>query len=108
MAISNSNLNNQIKQNLFKLCQIKLLSILTLVRMLKIKYIQKYKEDDFIYSFHAVIHPEVPLNIKYVRLIHAAGEWRLSPLDSTKTEITYTWNGELLGDFPEQVWGGVC
>lgn len=66
-----------------------------------VKYIQEEKEDDFIYRFHSVIHPEVPLNVKYVRLIHAAGEWRLSSLDSTKTEITYTWNGELLGDFPD-------
>jgi hypothetical protein len=57
-------------------------------------------DNEFIYRFHAVIHPEAPLNSKYVRLIHAAGEWRLSPLDSTHTEITYTWNGELLGDFP--------
>ena len=36
-----------------------------------------------------------------MRLIRASGEWKLSPLDSNQTEITYTWNGELLGDFPD-------
>ena len=66
-----------------------------------VKYIQEQKDADFIYRFHAVIHPDAPLNSKYVRLIHSAGEWRLTPLDSTKTEITYTWNGELLGNFPD-------
>ena len=35
-----------------------------------------------------------------VRLIHAAGEWYLKELDSNSTEITYTWNGELRGNFP--------
>ena len=65
-----------------------------------VKYIEEHGDDEFIYRFHAVIHPNVPVRNKYVRLIHAAGEWRLTPLDSTKTAITYTWNGELLGDFP--------
>jgi hypothetical protein len=65
-----------------------------------VKYIQEQVGDEFIYRFHAVIHPEVPLHSKHVRLIHASGGWRLKSLDSTKTEIIYTWNGELLGDFP--------
>ena len=66
-----------------------------------VKYSQEQIGTDFIYRFHAVIHPEAPLHNKYVRLVHSAGEWHLTPLDSTKTEITYTWNGELLGDFPD-------
>ena len=65
-----------------------------------VKYIQEQKGIDFIYRFHAVVHPEVPKINKYIRLINAGGEWRLNSLDSTQTEITYTWNGELLGDFP--------
>ena len=65
-----------------------------------VKYIQEHVDDEFIYRFYSVIHPEEPLHSKYVRLIHASGGWRLKSLDSTKTEITYTWNGELLGDFP--------
>ena len=35
-----------------------------------------------------------------VRLIHAAGEWYLRKVDNNLTEITYTWNGELRGNFP--------
>ena len=66
-----------------------------------VKYIQEEVDDEFIYRFHAVIHPEVPLHSKHVRLIHASGGWRLKSLDTTKTEIIYTWNGELLGDFPD-------
>lgn len=65
-----------------------------------VKFIQEQVDGELIYHFYAVIHPDVPLNSKYVRLIHASGGWRLKSLDSTKTEIIYTWNGELLGDFP--------
>ena len=36
----------------------------------------------------------------YIRLINAAGEWRLHSLNESHTEVTYIWNGELLGDFP--------
>ena len=41
------------------------------------------------------------MNKKYVRLVNSIGEWRITHLESNKTEITYTWNGELLGDFPD-------
>ena len=70
-----------------------------------VKYVQEQADNEFIYRFHPVIHPDAPLDSKYVRLIHAAGEWRLTPIDSTKTEVTYTWNGELLGDFPNWALG---
>ena len=66
-----------------------------------VKYIQEQKGIDFIYRFHAVVHPEVPKINKYIRLINAGGEWRLNSLDSMHTQIIYTWNGELLGDFPD-------
>ena len=66
-----------------------------------VKYIQEIDGDDFIYRFNAVLHKDAPLDNDYVRLIHSAGEWRLTPLDSNHTEITYTWNGELLGVFPD-------
>ena len=35
-----------------------------------------------------------------VRLINAAGEWRLTYLSEESTKVSYSWNGELLGDFP--------
>ena len=65
-----------------------------------VKYIQIKEDSDFIYRFYSVVNNEVPLYSDYVRLIRATGEWRLKPLDSKHTEIIYTWNGELLGDFP--------
>ena len=42
----------------------------------------------------------MPLEKHYVRLSRSTGEWRLKSIDSTHTEFTYTWNGELLGNFP--------
>ena len=65
-----------------------------------VKYIIEEKDNDYIYSYYAVIHPDVPLEKQYVRLSRSSGEWRLKSLDSTHTEFTYTWNGELLGNFP--------
>ena len=29
------------------------------------------------------------------------GEWKLTSLDQDKTQVSYTWNGELRGDFPK-------
>jgi hypothetical protein len=36
-----------------------------------------------------------------VRLNNAAGLWVLNSLSPTKTMVTYAWNGELLGNFPD-------
>ena len=40
-------------------------------------------------------------NNKYVRLVNAAGRWVLTPKNNKNTLVSYTWNGELLGDFPK-------
>ena len=66
-----------------------------------VSYIRFQEQDDMVYRFTAVENSEIPIYEDYVRLIHAAGEWRLHSLDSSSTEVTYIWNGELLGDFPE-------
>jgi hypothetical protein len=52
------------------------------------------------FSWGAVQHPRAPVG-DAVRLPRAAGSWRLEPLSAGKTRVTYTWNGELLGDFPD-------
>ena len=65
-----------------------------------VKYIQKQNNGDFIYQFHAVVNPHAPTDDDYIRLVNAAGEWKLTSLNSNQTEVSYTWNGELLGDFP--------
>ena len=65
-----------------------------------VKYINEKEGLDLIYSYYAVIDENVPIFDEYVRLKNSMGEWRLKIIDIDKTEITYTWNGELLGDFP--------
>jgi len=65
-----------------------------------VKYIQEQNDSDFTYQFHAVVNPKAPTVDDYIRLVNAAGEWELKSLNSTQTEVSYTWNGELLGDFP--------
>jgi len=65
-----------------------------------VKYIQDQSDSIFIYKFYSVINSQAPLDDYYVRLVNAAGEWKLQSLDATRTEVSYTWNGELLGDFP--------
>ena len=55
---------------------------------------------NFAYRFQSVKDRRVPLQDEYVRLPNAAGEWYLQPTDDGYTQIRYTWNGELLGDFP--------
>ena len=68
-------------------------------------YIIKYKKnkspDGWEFSFNAVKHHNAPKTKDHIRLINAAGLWKIIPIDTNKTSIIYTWNGELLGDFPE-------
>ena len=66
-----------------------------------VSYSQDQDDEDIIYRFHAVDHPDGQLNDGYVRLVNAAGEWRLHPITINSTELSYTWNGELRGDFPD-------
>ena len=61
----------------------------------------QYSEDDaFIYKYTSVDSLQIPIYKDYIRLINASGEWVLDPVDSLNTKVTYLWNGELLGDFP--------
>ena len=66
-----------------------------------VKYTTHFVDNDLCYQFRAVNHEKAPQTKSYIRLINAAGEWRLSPLKNNGTQVTYTWNGELLGDFPD-------
>ena len=65
-----------------------------------VKYTTHFIDNDLCYQFRAVNHEKSPPTQSYIRLVNAAGEWRLSPLKNNKTQVTYIWNGELLGDFP--------
>ena len=66
-----------------------------------VKYTKNNIENDFIYSFKATTEIEISVDDDYVRLVNASGGWILHPIDEHTTELTYMWNGELLGDFPD-------
>jgi hypothetical protein len=53
-----------------------------------------------VYTFNATNEVKIKVDEDYVRLIHAAGAWIISPLSDSTTKLTYIWNGELRGDFP--------
>ena len=68
-------------------------------------YIIKYQIEKlgnkWIFSFSAVDHSKGTLDPHHVRLSNAAGIWILAGQDTNKTKVTYAWNGELLGNFPD-------
>ena len=68
------------------------------------EYIVKFKkifdDNDVVYAFSTNDKLNENIDSDYIRLINAQGEWRLSPLNENLTEVSYTWNGELRGDFP--------
>ena len=66
-----------------------------------VKYAIEQKDDQWVFSFSSVDHPKGILNDKYVRLPNAARVWILDRSSSDKTMVTYAWNGELLGNFPD-------
>ena len=70
---------------------------------------QKNKtQDNWEFTFRAVKHTNAPLDKDYVRLVNATGKWKLISKDDNQTLVSYTWNGELLGEFPnfalERAW----
>ena len=66
-----------------------------------IKHKKRKKDSGWEFSFVSENHKNAPLNKNYIRLINAAGKWELSPKNQNETLLSYTWNGELLGDFPD-------
>ena len=66
-----------------------------------VKYIEANEDNKRIYQWSPVDSNRISKSNNNVRLDNAAGEWRLAPIDSDKTIVSYTWNGELLGDFPD-------
>ena len=66
-----------------------------------VKYVSNKTENENTYTFTAYDKMNVPERKNYVRLINAGGRWTVVPHGNGKTKVTYTWNGELRGDFPE-------
>ena len=67
-------------------------------------YIVQYSSfndnEDTVYQWYSIKHDNAPEHDGIVRLNRAAGEWRLTPINDNQTKVSYTWNGELLGNFP--------
>ena len=68
-------------------------------------YIVKYdileKTDSWLFSFSTPKNIDTPIVDGHVRLVNAAGVWILNKTSKNKTKVTYAWNGELLGNFPD-------
>ena len=66
-----------------------------------VKYTKKEINNKIIYSYQAVKEVKIPIYDNYVRLINAAGEWHIESINDDQSKLTYIWNGELRGDFPD-------
>ena len=66
-----------------------------------VRFIESRDNNYIIFQFYSVSHTNTPNNTGSVTLPRAGGEWRLNYIDSNRTHVTYTWNGELLGNFPD-------
>jgi len=68
-------------------------------------YIVKYEISETIrykeFYFYSVNHPNSIQFKGAIRLPNAGGKWILEKLDNKQTKVTYMWNGQLLGDFPD-------
>ena len=65
-----------------------------------VKYNRVSNTNDVYYQWVATVHSDVPEYDNAVRLINAGGEWALKYISENSTEVSYSWNGELRGDFP--------
>ena len=65
-----------------------------------VKYSRLTDNKDVYYQWIAEEHPELPEYDNVVRLINAGGEWALKYINDNTTKVSYSWNGELRGDFP--------
>jgi len=66
-----------------------------------VKYVSNKTDNENTYTFTAYDEMKVPERKNYVRLINAGGSWSVIPHGNGKTKVTYTWHGELRGDFPD-------
>ena len=73
-----------------------------------IEYEIEQLNNQWVFSYSSVIHPDQIFDKRYVRLPNAAGIWILEKVDTNQTKVIYAWNGELLGNFPkfglEEAW----
>jgi hypothetical protein len=65
-----------------------------------VQYTIETQNNNWIFSYSSIEHPNGILETNHVRLPNAAGIWILTKLNESQTKIVYAWNGELLGNFP--------
>ena len=65
-----------------------------------VRYTIEDRFNEISYKFESAKDIYIPKFSSSIRLPNAAGEWYLRRIDDTSTEVVYTWNGELGGDFP--------
>ena len=58
-------------------------------------------DSSWTFSFSSVKESVKSTKAGYIRLTDAAGLWKLDKISQNTTLVTYTWNGQLLGNFPE-------
>ena len=59
------------------------------------------KVDSWVFSFSSQKNKRNPKIDGHIRLPNAAGVWILNKTSENSTKVTYAWNGELLGSFPD-------
>ncbi len=68
-------------------------------------YIVEYeiieKIDSWMFLFSSQKNKRNPKIDGHIRLPNAAGVWILDKTSDNSTKVTYAWNGELLGNFPD-------
>ena len=61
-----------------------------------------FKMKDFeYYIYNSTDKINITTNKNYVRLPNASGIWIIEPITNESTKLTFIWNGELLGNFPD-------
>ena len=65
------------------------------------KYFEKDGKEYYIYS--SVQKSTFKNTSSFIRLPNASGIWLMEPINKYQTKLTYLWQGELLGNFPNWV-----
>ena len=73
------------------------MAVKLILNWLSKKSLSKLKKANFLDN--TAIGAPIP-GVKKSAGVKLAGEWLIKPISNNETAIAYTWNGELLGDFP--------
>ena len=61
-----------------------------------------FKDGQIEYFYYKATNKHnIPINNDFIRLLNTSGIWKITSLNDNQTELTYIWQGELMGDFPD-------